>query len=164
MYCCCCCCQVASVVSDSVWPHRLQPTKVPCPWDSPDKNTGVGCHFLLQCMRVESEREVGQSCPTQRLHGLQPTRLLRPWDFPGKGTGVGCHSFANYKKYKILIRWPSGSKWNIETVEKELATQLFKIQKMEILSPLILMFLEKQCNPPGTWLSLLSNEVQSGDQ
>ena len=45
--CCCCCCQVASVVSDSVQPHRWQPTRLPHPWDSPGKNTGVGCHFLL---------------------------------------------------------------------------------------------------------------------
>ena len=44
----CCCCQVASVVSDSVRPHRRQPTRLPRPWDSPGKNTGVGCHFLLQ--------------------------------------------------------------------------------------------------------------------
>ena len=42
-------------------------------------------------MKVKSEREVAQSCLTQRPHGLQPTRLLRPWDFPGKSTGVGCH-------------------------------------------------------------------------
>ena len=69
-------------MSDSVRPH---------PWDSPGKNTGVGCHFLLQCMKVKSEREVAQSCPTPRPHGLQPTRLLCPWDFPGKSTGVGCH-------------------------------------------------------------------------
>ena len=48
----CCCCKVASVVSDSVWPHRWQPTKLLCPWDSPGKNTGVGCHFLLQCMHA----------------------------------------------------------------------------------------------------------------
>ena len=72
-------------------PHRRQPIRLPRPWDSPGKNTGVGYHFLLQCMKVKSESEVAQSCPTQRLHGLQPTRLLRPWDFPGKHTGVGCH-------------------------------------------------------------------------
>ena len=42
-------CQVASVMSDSVRPHGLQPTRLPCPWDSPGKNTGLGCHFLLQC-------------------------------------------------------------------------------------------------------------------
>ena len=51
---CCCCCSVASVVSDSVRPHRRQPTRLCCPWDSPGKNTGVGCHFLLQCMKVKS--------------------------------------------------------------------------------------------------------------
>ena len=55
---CCCCCKVASVLSDSVQPHRRQPTKLPRPWDSPGKNTGVGCHFLLQCRKVKSGSEV----------------------------------------------------------------------------------------------------------
>ena len=50
-------------------PHRWQPTRLPRPWDSPGKNPGVGCHFLLQCMKVKSEREVSQSCPT----------LATPW-------------------------------------------------------------------------------------
>ena len=45
-------------------PHRWQPTRLPHPWDSPGKNTGVGCHFLLQYMKVKSESEVAQSCPT----------------------------------------------------------------------------------------------------
>ena len=45
-------------------PHRRQPTRLLCPWDSPGKNTGVGCHFLLQCMKVKRESEVAQSCPT----------------------------------------------------------------------------------------------------
>ena len=53
-------------MSDSVRPHRQQPTRLPCPWDSPGKNTGVGCHFPLQCMKVKSEGEVAQSCPTLR--------------------------------------------------------------------------------------------------
>ena len=53
-------------MSDSVRPHRRQPTRLPRPWDSPGKNTGVGCHFLLQCVKVESESEVAQSCPTLR--------------------------------------------------------------------------------------------------
>ena len=77
-------------MSDSVRPHRRQPTRLPCPWDSPGKKTGVGCHFLLQCMKVKSE--VTQSCPT--LHDPMDcslTKLLRPWDFPGESTGVGCH-------------------------------------------------------------------------
>ena len=46
--------------------HRRQPTRLPHPWDSPGKNTGVGCHFLLQCMKVKSESEVAQLCPTLR--------------------------------------------------------------------------------------------------
>ena len=45
-------------------PHRWQSTRLRCPWDSPGKNTGVGCHFLLQCMKVKSESKVAQSCPT----------------------------------------------------------------------------------------------------
>ena len=57
-------CRVASVVSDSMQPHRRQPTRLLHPRDSPGKNNGVGCHFLLQCMKVKSESEVAQLCPT----------------------------------------------------------------------------------------------------
>ena len=68
-------------VSDSVQPHRRQPYRLLCPWDSPGKNTGVGCHFLLQCMKVKSESEAAQSCltlsnpmncslPTSSVHGI----------------------------------------------------------------------------------------------
>ena len=82
-----CCCQVASVVSDSVRPHRWQPTRLLCPWDPPGKNTGVGCHFLLQCIKVKSESEVAQSCPTlsdpmdcslpgSSAHGIFQARVL----------------------------------------------------------------------------------------
>ena len=74
-------------MSNSVWPHRRQPTRLPCPWDSPGKNTGVGCHFLLQCMKVKSESEVAQSCPTlsdprdcslsgSSVHGIFQARVL----------------------------------------------------------------------------------------
>ena len=74
-------------MSDSVRPHRRQPTRPPCPWDSPGKNTGVGCHFLLQCMKVKSESEVAQSCPTlndpmdcsppgSSIHGICQARVL----------------------------------------------------------------------------------------
>ena len=86
-YCCCCCCCVASVVSNSVRPQRGQPTRLPGPWDSPGKNTGVGCHFLLQRMKVESESEVAQLCPTlsdpmdcsppgSSIHGIFQARVL----------------------------------------------------------------------------------------
>ena len=74
-------------MSDSVRPRRWQPTRLPHPWDSPGKNTGVGCHFLLQCMKVKSKREVAQSCPTLRnpmdsslpgssIHGIFQARVL----------------------------------------------------------------------------------------
>ena len=92
-------------MSDSVRPHRWQPTRLSYPWDSPGKNTGVDCHSLPPCMKVKSESEVSQSCPMQQCHGLQPTRLLRPWDFPGKSTGVGCHCllhFLNMHQFKCL--------------------------------------------------------------
>src|SRR5574337_234368 len=89
----CCCCSVASVVSDSVRPHRRQPTRLPRPWDSPGKNTGVGCYFLLQCMKVKSESEVAQSCPTllDPMDCSPPGSSLHPWGFPGRNTGVGCY-------------------------------------------------------------------------
>ena len=68
-------------------PHRWQPTRLHRPWDYPGKNTGVGCHFLLQCMQVKSEREVAQPCPTlsdpvdcslpgSSIHGIFQARVL----------------------------------------------------------------------------------------
>ena len=67
--------------------HRRQPTRLLCPWGSPGKNTGVGCHFLLQCVKVKREREVAQSCPTpsdpmdcslpgSSVHGIFQARVL----------------------------------------------------------------------------------------
>ena len=75
------------MVSDSVRPQRRQPTRLPRPWDSPGKNTGVGCHFLLQCMKVKSESKVAQSCltlshpmdcspPGSSIHGIFQARVL----------------------------------------------------------------------------------------
>ena len=73
---------------DSVRPHSRQPTRLPGPWDSPGKNTGVSCHFLLQCMKVKSESEVAQPCPTlsdpmdcslpgSSVHGIFQARVLK---------------------------------------------------------------------------------------
>ena len=74
-------------MSDSLQPHIRQPTRFPHPWDSLDKNTGVGCHFPLQCMKVKSQSEVSQSCPTlsdpmdcslpgSSVHGIFQARVL----------------------------------------------------------------------------------------
>ena len=99
-----CCCCVTSVVADSVRPHRWEPTRLPRPWDSPGKNTGVGCHFLLQWRKVKSEREVAQSCPTfsdpmdcsppgSSVHGILQARVLE-W---------GAIAFSNYMCTSNLI-------------------------------------------------------------
>ena len=88
-------------------PHRRQPTRLPRPWDSPGKNTGVGCHFLLQCMKVKSESEAAQSCPTpsdpmdrslpgSSVHLCYPMDCRLPCssvhgDSPGKNIGGCCH-------------------------------------------------------------------------
>ena len=57
-------------MSDSVQPHRRQPTRLPYPWNSLSKNTGVGCHFLLQCMKVKSQSEVAQSFSKYIFNGI----------------------------------------------------------------------------------------------
>ena len=91
-------------MSDSVWPHRRQPTRLLRPWDSPGKNPGVGCHFLLQCMKVKSESEVAQLCLTlsdpmdysllgSSIHGIFQARVLE-W---------GAIAFSNEVPNVILI-------------------------------------------------------------
>ena len=92
-------------MSDSVGPHRWQPTRLPRPWDSPGKRPGVGCHFLLQCMKVKSESEDTQSCPTLRdpidcslpgssIHGIFQARDLE-WV---------AISFSNAWKWKVKVK------------------------------------------------------------
>ena len=79
--------KLLSVMPDSVRLHRWQPTRLLCPWVSPGENTGVGCQFLLQCMKVKSESEVAQSCPNlsdpmgcslpgSSIHGIFQARVL----------------------------------------------------------------------------------------
>ena len=96
-------------MSYSLRPHRRQPNRILCPWDSSDKNTGVDCHFLLQYMKVKSESEVAQSCPTlsgpndrsrpgSSIHGISQARTLEwvaisfsnEWKWKGKVTSLSC--------------------------------------------------------------------------
>ena len=108
-------------MSGSVQPHRRQPTRLPRPWDSPGKNSGMGCHFLLQNKKVKSESEVGQSCPTlsdpmdcsllgSSVHGILQARVLE-WGsidfsiFPFESllnTGLAKRSIQVFHKWKIL--------------------------------------------------------------
>ena len=70
-------------MSDSVQPHRWQPTRLLCPRNSPGKNTGVGCHFLLQCMHAKSLQSCQTLCdpmdsnpPGSSVHGILQARVL----------------------------------------------------------------------------------------
>ena len=91
------CCWVASVVPDSVQPHRRQPTRLLCPWDSPGKNTGVGCHFLLQCMKVKVLSHVWLFVtPWTAAYQAPPSMGFSRWQYwsgvplpSPKDTGVG---------------------------------------------------------------------------
>ena len=103
-------------MSDSVQPQRQQPTRLPRPWDSPGKNTGVGCHFLLQCMKVKSEREVAQSCPTpsnpmdcsppgSSVHGICQARVLE-WGAIDFSEHIAYTTYKNvlgFVDHKILV-------------------------------------------------------------
>ena len=96
----------ASIMSDSVWPHGLQPTRLPRPWDSPGKNTGVGCHFLLQCMKMKSESEVTQLCPTLRdPMDCSPPGFSISWIFKARVLEWGAIAFSNFTtKYYIKLK------------------------------------------------------------
>ena len=100
-------------MSDPVRPHRWQPTRLPRPWDSPVKNTGVGCHFLLQYMKVKSESEVAESCPTlsdpmdcslpgSSVHGIFQARVLE-W---------GAIAFSRYTYICIYIAITLKQNWD----------------------------------------------------
>ena len=103
-------------MSDSVQPYRWQPTRLPRPWDSPGKNTGVGCHFLLQCMKVNSESEVTQSCltlsdpmdcspPGPSVHGIFHYSLLNPQCNCGN-TWSACLCAQSLSR--VYFFWPCG--------------------------------------------------------
>ena len=95
-----------------MWPHRRQPTRLPRPWDSQGKNSGVGCHFLFQCIKVKSESEIAQSCPIlsnpmdcslpgSSAHGIFQARVLE-WDaIAFSNCDIKCQ--ANYKDHPIYI-------------------------------------------------------------
>ena len=110
-------------MSDSVQPHRRQPTRLHHPWDSPGKNTGVGCHFLLQCMKVKSQSEVAQSCPTlcdprdcslpgSSVHGIFQAGVLE-W------VAIAFSAKYVWRDKQFLCRWRSGSRESGETVGRE---------------------------------------------
>ena len=134
-------------MSDSVQPHRRQPTRLPCPWDSPGKNTGVGCHFLLQCMKVKSESEAAQSYPTlsdpmdcslyqaplstgfsrqEYWSGLPlPSPNLRLWETNSKKLDLVKNPTEFEIRFSLpdppckMSAWSSLSSWTFEALSKE---------------------------------------------
>ena len=110
-------------MSDSVRPHRRQPTRLLCPWDSPGKNTGVGCHFLLQCMKVKSGSEDPMDCslPGFSAHGSFQARVLEwgatafsegyqsglllptPGDLPDPGINLGLFHILHWGVDSLLL-------------------------------------------------------------
>ena len=109
-------------------PHRRQPTRLPRPWDSPGKNTGVGYHFLLQRMKVKSESEVAQSCPTlsdlmdcslpgSSIHGIFQARALEWGAIAFSGT---------YTKIAIIQRSLTWSLHKNDTQIREALIHIFR--------------------------------------
>ena len=94
--------------------------QAPCPWDSPGKNTGVGCHFLLYCMKVKSESEVAQSCPIlsdpmdsslpgSSVHGIFQARVLE-W-------GAVAASGLGHRREQSALRIFQGSHGSVTATE-----------------------------------------------
>ena len=104
-------------MSNSVQPHRRQANRLPHPWDSLGRNTGVGCHFLLQCMKVKSESEVAQLCPTLRdpmdcslpgssIHGIFQARVLEwvPLPSPRKSSRESSKTLGKHRVVGRIFR------------------------------------------------------------
>ena len=129
-------------MSDSARPHRRQPTRLLRPWDSPGKNTGVGCHFLLQCMKVKSESEVAQLCPTLSdlmdwslpgsfIHGIFQARVLE-WGAIALTAKFGKSLYSS----PVIIFLESGSSetgWSICTILRVVLGQNFLLLKLHPL-------------------------------
>ena len=94
-------------MSNSVGPHRWQPTRLPRPWDSPGRSSGVGCHFLLQCMKVKSESEVAQSCLTlSDPMDCSPPGSSIPGIFQAGVLEWGAIAFSKFSRQEYWSRLP----------------------------------------------------------
>ena len=143
--------------------HRQQPTRLPHPWDSPGKNTGVGCHFLLQCMKVKSKREVAQSCST--LSDPMDCSLLgsSTHEIFQASTGVGCHCLLRVQSLSLSNsvrphRWqptrlprPWDSPGNNSGVGCHFLLQCMKVKsESEVAQSSPTLSDPVDCSPPGS--------------
>ena len=134
-----CCCKVTSMVSDSVRPHRWQPTRLLRPWDFPDKSARVGCHCLLQCMKVKSESEVAQSCPTlsdpidcsppgSSVHGIFQERVLE-W---GAIAFSDINDQAKFNTNKLVLLWLTLVKMRLTVKGKIIIAVLWMLESSPV--------------------------------
>ena len=135
---------------DPVQPHGRQPTRSCHPWDSPGKNTGVGCHFLLQCMKVKSESKVAQSCPT----------LSDPMDCSLPGSSV--HGFSR-QEYWSGLPLPSLHSYMItgKIIALTILTFVEKVMSLHfnMLSRLVIAFLSRSKRLLISWLQSISSVI-----
>ena len=128
-------------MSDSVWPHGQQPTRLHCPWDSPGKNNGVSCHFLLQCMKVKRESEVAYACltlatpwtaaPQASLSIINSQNLPKPTSIelvmPSNHHPLSSSSSAlNLSQHQGFFKWVSSSHQVAKVLEFQLQHQSFQ--------------------------------------
>ena len=120
-------------------PHRWQPTRLPHPWHSPGKNTGVGCHFLLQCMKVKSESEFAQLCPTlsdpmdcsppgSSVHGIFQARVLEWGAIAFSACGDTCLILQAIEKM-----WSAMMYWNQQCAKYKWAKNIILILDSQYL-------------------------------
>ena len=144
-------------MSNSVRPHRWQPTRLPHRWDSPGKSTRVGCHFLLQCMEVKSESEVAQSCPTlsdpmdcslpgSSIHGIFQARIL-DW------VAIAFSSIKNKtkqtnKKTQLLLGTEMGYKWR-EHIDRCSIESIWEVQFSSVTQSCPTLCSPMNCSSPG---------------
>ena len=129
-------------MSDSVRPHKRQLTRLPRPWDSPRKNTGVGYHFLLQCMKVKRKSEVAQSCltlhdpmdcslPGSSAHGIFQARVLEWGAIPVLPSRPGVLWFMGSQRV--------GHDWVTELNWTELKGCLIYVSRVQIIVETIII-------------------------
>jgi len=140
-------------MSDSVRPQRRQPTRLPCPWDSPGKNTGAGCHFLLQCMKVKSESEVAQSCPT--LHD--------PMDFSLPGSSIHGIFQARVLEWVAIAFSPNNIRSLLFSLSPSLGLHGFELQseweRLSLIQCYGLNYVPQSFYPWYLWICSSGNKV-----
>ena len=142
-------------MSNSVQPRRRQPTRLPRPWDSPGKNTGVGCHFLLQCTKVKSESKVAQSCltlsdpmdcslPGSFVHGSFQARVLEWGAFAFSADMPRCSFLATYNQVSLLF-----CAWSIGCDDYPSRTELISLSFRSRLYSIIWVKLTNKTSSPS---------------